>query len=138
MKSKQLKQIFIGCVILFFVLFFATSVKAVDATNNTTSTYNYIQNTSSSNETTSSDNTSSNTSNSSVSTTSANYSDDEEDAQNTTSFENYTGVADSSSTKVSNYSPNSELGISGILNVLLIVVGILLILLAIAILIKVK
>ena len=121
MKSKQLKQIFIGCVILFFVLFFATSVKAVDATNNTTSTYNYTQNTSSSNETTSSDNTS----NSSVSTTSANYSDDEEDAQNTTSFENYTGVADSSSTKVSNYSPNSELGISGILNVLLIVVGIL-------------
>ncbi len=53
-------------------------------------------------------------------------------------FANYTGVSDTSSTTVSNYSPDSELGISQILNILLIVVGVLLIFLAIAIIIKIN
>ncbi len=58
-------------------------------------------------------------------------------SSNSTSYENYTGVPDSSAT-VTSYLPESDLGLTNILNILLIVVGILLILLAVAILIKLK
>ena len=135
MKSNQLKLIFISCILIITSVFFY-SVKAVDAedtdnytesSNSTSSTTNTSSNTSTLN------NTSSNTSNSATNTST---SDDETD--NTTSFANYTGVSDTSSTTVSNYSPDSELGISQILNILLIVVGVLLIFLAIAIIIKIN
>lgn len=138
MKSNQLKLIFISCILIITSVFFY-SVKAVDA-EDTNNSVNYTE---SSNSTSSTTNTSSNTStlnntssNTSNSATNTSTSDDETD--NTTSFANYTGVSDTSSTTVSNYSPDSELGISQILNILLIVVGVLLIFLAIAIIIKIN
>ena len=122
MKTKKLKIIFITCILLI-VSAFMVNVKAVETENTSNSTQN-------------STSYSGNTSNSTTNTTSY---DDTESTGNATSFENYTGVADNTATTtVSNYSPNSELGISGILNILLIAVGILLILLAIAIILKIN
>lgn len=127
MKLKRGNLLFILGVIFLLIFFIGSNVKAVtddslNDTNLTTNSYNYST-------------TNSSTTNTSNST--SNSLDD--DVDNTTSFENYTGVPDTNSTtKVSNYSPNTELGISGILNVLLIAVGVLLILLAIAILIKIS
>lgn len=122
MKLKQGNLLFILGVIFLSIFFIGSNVKAVgdDSLNATNLATN---------------STNSSTTNSTSNSTS-NSIDDSSD--NTASFENYTGVPDTNSTtKVSNYSPNSELGISGILNVLLIAVGVLLILLAIAILIKI-
>ena len=122
MKLKQGNLLFILGVIFLSIFFIGSNVKAVgdDSLNATNLAAN---------------STNSSTTNSTSNSTS-NSIDDSSD--NTASFENYTGVPDTNSTtKVSNYSPNSELGISGILNVLLIAVGVLLILLAIAILIKI-
>lgn len=122
MKLKQGNLLFILGVIFLSIFFIGSNVKAVgddslNATNLATNSTNLSTTNSTSNST-------------------SNSIDDSSD--NTASFENYTGVPDTNSTtKVSNYSPNSELGISGILNVLLIAVGVLLILLAIAILIKI-
>jgi len=121
-KLKQGNLLFILGVIFLSIFFIGSNVKAVgdDSLNATNLATN---------------STNSSTTNSTSNSTS-NSIDDSSD--NTASFENYTGVPDTNSTtKVSNYSPNSELGISGILNVLLIAVGVLLILLAIAILIKI-
>lgn len=126
MKLKQGNLLFILGVIFLSIFFIGSNVKAVgddslNATNLATNSYNNTTNSSTTNST---------------SNSTSNSIDDSSD--NTASFENYTGVPDTNSTtKVSNYSPNSELGISGILNVLLIAVGVLLILLAIAILIKI-
>lgn len=123
MKLKQGNLLFILGVIFLSIFFIGSNVKAVgdDSLNATNLATN---------------STNSSTTNSTSNSTS-NSIDDSSD--NTASFENYTGVPDTNSTtKVSNYSPNSELGISGILNVLLIAVGVLLILLAIAILIKIS
>ena len=120
MKLKQGNLLFILGVIFLSIFFIGSNVKAVgdDSLNAT----NLATNSSTTNST---------------SNSTSNSIDDSSD--NTASFENYTGVPDTNSTtKVSNYSPNSELGISGILNVLLIAVGVLLILLAIAILIKIS
>ena len=122
MKLKQGNLLFILGVIFLSIFFIGSNVKAVgdDSLNATNLATN---------------STNSSTTNSTSNSTS-NSIDDSSD--NTASFENYTGVPDTNSTtKVSNYSPNSELGISGILIVLLIAVGVLLILLAIAILIKI-
>ena len=122
MKLKQGNLLFILGVIFLSIFFIGSNVKAVgdDSLNATNLATN---------------STNSSTTNSTSNSTS-NSIDDSSD--NTASFENYTGVPDTNSTtKISNYSPNSELGISGILNVLLIAVGVLLILLAIAILIKI-
>lgn len=122
MKLKQGNLLFILGVIFLSIFFIGSNVNAVgdDSLNATNLATN---------------STNSSTTNSTSNSTS-NSIDDSSD--NTASFENYTGVPDTNSTtKVSNYSPNSELGISGILNVLLIAVGVLLILLAIAILIKI-
>lgn len=122
MKLKQGNLLFILGVIFLSIFFIGSNVKAVgdDSLNATNLATN---------------STNSSTTNSTSNSTSNSINDS---SDNTASFENYTGVPDTNSTtKVSNYSPNSELGISGILNVLLIAVGVLLILLAIAILIKI-
>ena len=96
MKLKQGNLLFILGVIFLSIFFIGSNVKAVgdDSLNATNLATN---------------STNSSTTNSTSNSTS-NSIDDSSD--NTASFENYTGVPDTNSTtKVSNYSPNSELGI---------------------------
>ena len=82
--------------------------------------------------------TNTNTGNTNSNTSTQNTTSQTE-TSNSTSFDNYTGIADTSaSTTVSSVVPEDGLNLSNILNILLIVVGVLLILLAIAILIKLK
>jgi CBS domain containing-hemolysin-like protein len=120
--NKTLKLITITCIILTCVFFFATNkaFAAIDmnlASNLEASSTNAEDNsldTNTSNTTNTSSNTNSNTSASTTNTT--------------------------SSATVSTLSslPESELGLTNILNILLITVGVILILLGIAIIIKLK
>lgn len=152
MLIRIAKSFMIGMIVLM-LLSLATSVFAVSSDNaidneqmvNPMSISNETENVVATNESTNTFESTTNTNsfenntntNSSENTTSDNTFDDTVDDTTPTSYANYTGVPDSSAS-VSSYVPSSELGLSDILNILLIVVGVLLILLAIAILIKLK
>ncbi len=135
---KSLKICFI-IVMLIILLSFTTNVLAVDANINATSSEDLLSNTTSTTNTSDTSN-STNTTNATNSTNSTNSSN----VSNSTNSTNTTANTTASSTSSANTNsitvqgglPESDLGISNILSIILIAIGVLLILLAIAILIR--
>ncbi len=138
------KSFMIGMIVLM-LLSLATSVFAVSSDNtidneqmvNPMSISNETENVVATNESTNTFESTTNT-NSFENNTNTNSSRNTTSNETTpTSYANYTGVPDTSAS-VSSFVPSSDLSLADILNILLIVVGVLLVLLAIAILIKLK
>ena len=135
---KSLKICFI-IVMLIILLSFTTNVLAVDTNINATSSEDLLSNTTSTTNTSDTSN-STNTTNATNSTNSTNSSN----VSNSTNSTNTTANTTASSTSSANTNsitvqgglPESDLGISNILSIILIAIGVLLILLAIAILIR--
>lgn len=124
-KSLKIFKTILAIIIFLFVLLFGTNIYAVDIdmnlTNIDTLSNNDVSN--SNTNTNTSANTSSNKTNTSTNSTT-----------NTSSNTTNTSATVSSVSSL----PESELGLTNILNILLITVGFILILLAIAILIKLR
>lgn len=131
---KSLKICFI-IVMLIILLSFTTNVLAVDTNINATSSEDLLSNTTSTTNTSNTSDTSNstNTTNSTNSTNSSNVSNSTNSTNTTASS---TSSANTNSITVQGGLPESDLGISNILSIILIAIGVLLILLAIAILIR--
>lgn len=148
MKLKNLKLIIIMAMILSFVFAF-NACYAVDlnlsndltvGTNNSTSSNTNASTSNSTNSSTGSDDVtnSMNTTSNSTDSNSTNSESNTSDTSNSTTNDTTTSSTNTSPKVTSTLSSDDGLGVSDILNIFLIVIGVLLILLSIAILIRLK